>query len=145
MTFPRALTRYTRLVNNVAVHLAGHAAIADLEHVGRKSGVVRHTPVRAFRAGNTVLIGLNFGPRSDWYLNIKAAGTCRMRLGTEQLALGAPVLVPAGEAAKDMPWLFGFALRRVVHTAQCVRLPILDSLAHVGIAVAGRRDKGLLD
>jgi deazaflavin-dependent oxidoreductase (nitroreductase family) len=115
------------VVNNITLRLAGHAAFADLEHVGRKSGVLHHTPVRAFRAGDTVIIGLNFGRQSDWYQNITAAGTCRLRLGGEQLTLGAPALVPARQAAKDIPWLFSFVLRYVVHTADCVQLPILHS------------------
>jgi deazaflavin-dependent oxidoreductase (nitroreductase family) len=128
MTFPRALARCLRsTVNQVTLHAAGHAAVADLEHTGRKSGAVRHTPVRAFRSGDTVVIGLNFGRKSDWYQNIKAAGTCRMRLGGEELTLGAPALVPVARGSKDMPWLFGFVLRRVVHTAECVRLPIVQS------------------
>jgi deazaflavin-dependent oxidoreductase (nitroreductase family) len=128
MTFPRTLARHMRgAVNNMTLHLAGHAAFADLEHVGRKSGLVRHTPVRAFRAGDTVIIGLNFGRQSDWYQNIAAAGTCRLRLGGEQLTLGAPALVPAGQATKDIPRPFSFALRHVAHTAECVKLPILRS------------------
>jgi deazaflavin-dependent oxidoreductase (nitroreductase family) len=128
MTFPRALARYTRgAVNTMTLHLAGHAAFADLEHTGRKSGTVRHTPVRAFRAGDTVVVGLNFGRQSDWYQNIKAAGTCRMRLDGGLLTLGTPELIPAAEGAEGMPWLFRFALRDVIRTADCVRLPILDS------------------
>lgn len=128
MTFPRALARYTRgAVNTMTLRVAGHAAVADLEHVGRKSGTVRHTPVRAFRAGDSVLIGLNFGRESDWYQNIMVAGTCRMRLGGEQLILGAPTLVPAEQGVRDMPRLFGFALTHIVHTAECVRLPIVRS------------------
>jgi len=128
MTFPRALARYTRgAVNTMTLRLAGHAAFADLEHAGRKSGTVRHTPVRAFRAGDTVVVGLNFGRQSDWYQNIKAAGTCRMRLGGEQLTLGAPTLVPVEQGVKDMPRLFRFALRHLVHTAECVQLPILHT------------------
>ena len=135
MPFPRALTRFTHgPVNRMTLHLAGHAAFADLEHVGRTSGTVRHTPVRAFRAGNTVVIGLNFGRRSDWYQNISAAGTCRMRLGREHLTLGAPVLVPAGRCT-DMPRLFRFALRHVAHTTECVRLPVLRTARATG----GRR------
>ena len=44
MTFPRALARHTRgAVNTMPLHFAGHAAFADLEHAGRKSGTVRHT------------------------------------------------------------------------------------------------------
>jgi deazaflavin-dependent oxidoreductase (nitroreductase family) len=128
MTFPRALARCTRgAVNTVTLHLAGHVAFADLEHIGRKSGTVRHTPVRAFRAGDTVVIGLNFGRQSDWYQNIEAAGTCRMRLGGEQLILGAPTLVPVERGVKDMPRLFRFALRHLVHTGECVQLPILHT------------------
>ena len=128
MTFPRALAKYMRrTANRMTLQLAGHAAFADLEHVGRKSGTVRHTPVRAFRSGDNVVIGLNFGRQSDWYRNIKAAGTCRLRLGREQLTLGPPVLVPAREGMKGMPWPFRFALRHVIHTAECLELPILDT------------------
>ena len=133
MTFPRAWTRYTRgAVNRMTLHLAGHAAFADLEHVGRKSGTLRHTPVRAFRTGDTVVIGLNFGRQSDWYRNIKAAGTCRLRLHGEQLTLGAPALVPVEQGVRGMPWPFHFALRHVVQTTECVQLPILHT------AVIGR-------
>jgi deazaflavin-dependent oxidoreductase (nitroreductase family) len=136
MTFPRALARHMRgAVNNMTLHLAGHAAVADLEHVGRKSGIVRHTPVRAFRVGDTVIVGLNFGRQSDWYQNITAADTCSIRLDGEQLTLGAPAPVPAGQATKDLPWLFGFALRHVARTAECVQLPIL----HTSPAPATRR------
>ena len=135
MTFPRSLARCTHgVVNKMTLYLAGHAAFADLEHTGRKSGIVRHTPVRAFRSGDTVTIGLNFGRQSDWYQNIEAAGTCRIRMsGGRQLTLGAPVLVPS-PATRNMPWLFGFALRHVVHTAECVQLPVL----HSAPAPAGR-------
>jgi deazaflavin-dependent oxidoreductase (nitroreductase family) len=126
--FPASARRYTRAaVNKVTLRLAGHLAFADLEHVGRKSGTVRHTPVRAFRSGNTVIAGLNFARQSDWYQNIQAAGTCRMRLGGEQLTLGAPALVPAARGVTDLPWLFRFALRHLVHTADYVQLPILQA------------------
>jgi len=67
--------------------------------------------------------------RADWYQNIKAAGTCRIRLGGGQLTLGEPVLVPAGQATRDMPWLFGFALRHVVRSAECVQLPVMHPAA----------------
>jgi deazaflavin-dependent oxidoreductase (nitroreductase family) len=125
--FSRKLTGVTRgRMNRVMVRFAGHAAFADLEHVGRRSGVVRHTPVRAFLVGDTVIVGLNFGPESDWYRNIVRAGTCRMRLGKETLTLGAPRLVPAEEGTRNLPWLFRFGLRHLAHTEQCVELPVLD-------------------
>ena len=128
MPFPRALSRYTRgRINKVTLRFAGHAAFADLEHVGRRSGIVRHTPLRAFRGRDKVVIGVNFGRESDWLKNIQAAGRCRMRLGGEQLELGAPRVVPVIEGVRGMPWMFGVALRYVIHTADCVELPIVSS------------------
>jgi deazaflavin-dependent oxidoreductase (nitroreductase family) len=126
MTFPRAFGRLHReYINKVMLRLAGHGALADLEHVGRRSGLVRHTPVRAFRTGDTVVIGLNFGRGSDWLRNIQASGRCRMRLGGDLLDLGEPRIVPVAEGVRGMPRAIGFALRYVIRTADCVQLPVL--------------------
>jgi deazaflavin-dependent oxidoreductase (nitroreductase family) len=130
VTFPRALSRFARgPVNRMTLRLAGHLAFADLEHVGRRSGVVRHTPLRAFRARDRVLIGINFGTGSDWLKNIQAAGRCRMRLGAELLELGTPRIVPVREGVRGMPRAFGFVLTHVVRTTSCVELPVLSSTA----------------
>jgi hypothetical protein len=54
MTFPRALAKYTHsAINTMTLHFASRAAFADLEHTGRKPGIAHHTPVRAFRTGET--------------------------------------------------------------------------------------------
>jgi deazaflavin-dependent oxidoreductase (nitroreductase family) len=127
MPFPRALSRLTRPFDDVALHFAGHAAFADLEHVGRRSGVVYHTPVRAFRRGDKVVVGLNFGRGSAWLKNIQAAGRCRMRLSGRQLELRDPQLVPVREGVTGMPWLFRFALRHVARTEDCVQLSVVSS------------------
>jgi len=103
MTFPRSVSRFARgRLNAVALRLAGRAALADLEHVGRCSGVVRHTPVRAFRRGDLVVVGANFGRESDWVKNVLAAG---------------------------MPRWFGLGLRYVVRTVDCVELTVVGSAA----------------
>jgi deazaflavin-dependent oxidoreductase (nitroreductase family) len=126
--FPRVLGRSLRGRGNAAaLHLVGRAAFADLEHVGRRSGAVRHTPLRAFRVGDRVVIGLNFGRESDWLKNVQAAGSCRMRLGKELLELGMPRVVPVRQGIEGMPWLFGVALRYLVRTVDCVELPVLTS------------------
>jgi deazaflavin-dependent oxidoreductase (nitroreductase family) len=128
MRFPRSLSRYTRgFAGAVALRLAGHLAFADLEHVGRKSGLARHTPVRAFRVHNNVVIGLNFGREVDWLKNIQAAGGCRVRLGGELLELGAPRVVSAAHGVQGTPWIFRFAVTYLVRTAECVELPITTS------------------
>ena len=129
MPFSRKLTAMTRgRVNRTMLRFAGHAAFADLEHVGRRSGTVRHTPVRAFLVGDQVVVGVNFGHESDWLKNITRAGACRMRLGREWLTLGAPHLVPVEQGTKDIPWLFRFGLRHLAHTKECVVLPVVERL-----------------
>ncbi|MGW2517978.1 nitroreductase family deazaflavin-dependent oxidoreductase [Streptomyces sp. NPDC001617] len=130
MPFPRFLSRRLRgPVNRTTLRLAGHLAFADLEHVGRSTGVVRHTPLRAFRSGDTVVVGVNFGRESDWLKNIRAAGRCRMRLGGQWLELDAPRIVPVEEGVRDMPWLFGAVLRYVVRTRECVQLPVVGGVS----------------
>ena len=130
MPFSRALTRGMRgPLNRMMLHLVGHAAFADLEHIGRRSGRVFHTPVRAFRVGDTVVVGLNFGHQSDWFKNVTKAGSCRMRLGKEQFDLGAPRVVPVETGTQGIPRLFRYGLRYLVHTNDCVVLPITTSRA----------------
>ena len=94
---------------------------------GANRGRPRHTPLRAFRTRDTVVIGLNFGRESDWLKNIEAAGGCRMRLGDEILELGPPRIVPVSQGIAGMPKLFGLGLLYVVRTADCVELPLLAS------------------
>ena len=128
MTFHRGLALlHAGRLNRVALRLAGRGSLADLEHVGRRSGAIRHTPLRAFRTHDSVVVGLNFGRASDWLKNIEAAGGCRLRLRGELLDLGAPRVVPVREGVRDMPRWFGLGLRFVVRTKECVVLPVLRS------------------
>ncbi len=128
MTFHRQLAkRAPSWVNGFALRRAGRGSLAALEHRGRVSGTVRHNPVRAFRRGDTVIVGVNFGPETDWLKNIQAAGGCRMRLGDEMLVLGAPRVVPVEQGSADLPRWFALGLRYVVRTKNCVVLPVVAS------------------
>lgn len=44
--------------------------IMVIKHVGRKSGVTRHTPVNYAKVEGEVYCVAGFGAKSDWYLNI---------------------------------------------------------------------------
>jgi deazaflavin-dependent oxidoreductase (nitroreductase family) len=128
MPFPRFMTIGHRSLNQIALRGAGRRAVVDLEHVGRRSGTVRHTPLRGFRVGDEVVVGLNFGRESDWFKNIRAAGHCRMRIGHEWVELGPPRLVSARDGTSGMPRWFGWGLRYVVRTKDIVVLPVLSSM-----------------
>ena len=126
--FPRLLTGLHKdVINKVALRIAGRSAIADLEHVGRTSGRVYHTPVRAFRAGGAVVVGINFGTKSDWLRNVLAAGHCRMVLRGQAMELDQPRVVPIEQGMKSMPRVFGLGLKHVVRTRNCLELSVVSS------------------
>ena len=125
MPWPAFLRPMHRGVNLVALRVAGRTgSLANLEHVGRRSGTVRHTPVRAFRRGDIVAIGANFGAESDWVKNVVAAGRCSMKISGRVLAFTEPRLVIFPEASWIFPVWFRFGLRYLVRTDHCLVMKV---------------------
>jgi hypothetical protein len=105
---PRIGTAFVNSVVNPALlrrGLAGYgrSEIGTLEHVGRKSGVRRLTPVHPEPTPTGFRIILPLGMRSEWARNVVAAGHCRLLLHGQVLDLDEPAMVDAGEA-QDLPW-----------------------------------------
>ncbi|HEY9302978.1 MAG TPA: nitroreductase family deazaflavin-dependent oxidoreductase [Mycobacterium sp.] len=73
----------TKILNPAVGKLAGRrffAMAAALHHVGRRSGTSHVTPVGARVSGDVAIIPLTFGNQSDWVRNVRAAGTCWIRV-----------------------------------------------------------------
>jgi deazaflavin-dependent oxidoreductase (nitroreductase family) len=87
----------------------GRSEIATLEHVGRRSGMKRLTPVHPGATQQGFRIVVPLGMQSEWARNVIAAGHCRIQLHDQVFDLDEPAMVDAGEA-KDLPW----PLRRVM-------------------------------
>lgn len=47
-----------------------------MRHVGRKTGIVRETPIITAEVPGGFMIELTYGPQVQWYRNIRAAGGC---------------------------------------------------------------------
>lgn len=126
MPAPLSLTPFVgRYVNPALIPLAGHGWLVDLEHVGRRSGTVRHTPLMAFRHGDRVVVALTYGPRVQWLRNIRAAGRCRMRIRGRLLELGPPRDLTQAEGLARMPQPFRFVLARTGIIEDFVELPVV--------------------
>lgn len=80
-----------KALNPVILKLAGRRHVrmaAQIRHVGRRSGRVYVTPVRARLTGDTFIIPLTFGNASDWSRNVRAADGCEIRFdGTDYRAV----------------------------------------------------------
>ena len=111
---PRIGTRFVNtVVDPLLLHqgLAGGAVseIGTLEHVGRRSGVRRRTPVHPESTPEGFRIVVPLGPHSEWARNVFVAGHCRLQLHGIVYELDEPAMVPAS-AVHDLPWV----IRRVM-------------------------------
>jgi hypothetical protein len=71
--------------------------IGIIEHIGRKSGIRRLTPVYPEPTPKGFRIIVPLGPSSEWARNVVAAGHCRLQLHDDVYELDEPLLLPAGE------------------------------------------------
>ncbi|HWF26924.1 MAG TPA: nitroreductase family deazaflavin-dependent oxidoreductase, partial [Mycobacterium sp.] len=91
----------SRLLNPLVGILAGRRfvpLIARIHHVGRRSGKPYVTPTGAHVTGNTIVIPLSFGNRSDWARNVRAAGQCFVDVGGKSYRATQPQFVDAEDA-----------------------------------------------
>jgi deazaflavin-dependent oxidoreductase (nitroreductase family) len=82
MPLPHWLTRVNLVVSNrITAPFAAYLPwFGVLEHVGRRSGTVRRTPLNVFHRGSDrYVIALTYGPDVQWLANVVAAGRCRVR------------------------------------------------------------------
>jgi deazaflavin-dependent oxidoreductase (nitroreductase family) len=95
MPLPKRLAQFNLVVTNrglgpLARFLPGFAVV---EHVGRRSGTVRHSPVNLFRHGDRYVIALTYGTDSQWVRNVLAAGEFTVETRGRRLHLSGPELV----------------------------------------------------
>jgi deazaflavin-dependent oxidoreductase (nitroreductase family) len=112
--------------------------IGLLEHVGRKTGTVRVTPVHPVRTEGGFRIIVPLGGESQWACNVLAAGHCRLQVGEAIHELDEPQLVSPTEieavpsaAAAVMDWL-GFrylVLRQFAEQPGKLVVPVEESPA----------------
>lgn len=91
---------------------ASRGEIGLIEHVGRKTGTVRVTPVHPVRTPDGFRIIVPLGGESQWARNVLAAGHCRLQVADTVYELDEPRLVEPAEveglpgfAARAMTWL----------------------------------------
>ena len=88
------LAPMTKMLNPLVGKLAGRrrVPIAQLHHIGRRSGRSYLTSVGARVSGGVVLIPLTFGNQSDWVRNVYAAGRCSVHVKRLHVPRGAPAV-----------------------------------------------------
>ncbi|MFN8081678.1 MAG: nitroreductase family deazaflavin-dependent oxidoreductase [Kineosporiaceae bacterium] len=126
MPMPLGITWFNRrFLNPVMLKLVGLASLVDLEHVGRVSGRVLHTPLMAFRDGDEVTVALTYGSEVQWLKNVRAAGGARMRFGRDVVQLGPPRVLDAETGLARVSQPQRSLLRWPIQCHEFVALPVL--------------------
>jgi deazaflavin-dependent oxidoreductase (nitroreductase family) len=73
-----------------------------VEHVGRKSGVLRRTLIHPIVMGDRVAIPLAYTEKGQWPQNVIAAGCCRLQFHDHVYRLANPRAVDGSEI-EDLP------------------------------------------
>lgn len=74
-----------------------------LTHIGRSSGKTYRVPLDAFAVDGGYMFILMYSSNSDWVKNVLAAGTARLTIDGDEIALDSPRLVEEDVAWQQMP------------------------------------------
>lgn len=100
--------------------------IVMLEHRGRRSGLVRYTPLEVVkRDGDRYTLCSGTGPNADWYRNLKVNPPEALWVGSRRYAATARFLDPSEGATI-------FAGYEQAHPKAAVRLQDLMGVSHDG-------------
>ena len=105
----------------------GRSELGTLEHVGRRSGTVRRTPVHPVAEVDGFRIVVPLGLRSEWAHNVLVNGHCRMQLHDTVYQLDEPMLLAAREMT-DLPAV----TRRLAGRLGFMYLRLRTFAAHAG-------------
>lgn len=121
----------TKVLNAPIGKLAGRRhfpMVAQIHHVGRRSGKSYLTPVGVRVDGDVAMIPLTFGNQSDWARNIRAAGTCGLRANGTTYCGARPHFVDSTDAAPRTAFsAIERGLFRMLGIKQYMRLELVQS------------------
>ena len=105
----------SRLFNPIVLRFAGTSIFplyGVLEHRGRRSGTLFHTPVVVRPTRDGFLVPMPWGETTDWYRNVRAAGECRIRWKGRDYTLDRPEVISAATAADGYSGVQRAAMQR---------------------------------
>ena len=99
-TAQNALRLFTRAMRPLALRSAGKegSSTSVVQNVGRRSGRMYQTPVVAVQHGDSFLIALPYGKRTDWLKNVLDKGSAAVVTSGHAYEVDQPEVIPMAEA-----------------------------------------------
>jgi hypothetical protein len=113
-----------KMVTSVGRAGRPHSIFAVIDYTGRRSGRRYSTPIRLVEEPGGFVVPLTYGPRTSWYVNLKA-GPGQLHWQGRVIPVGNPTPVPASVATDRLPLSSRFLLW-LDGTDQCVRIQDLS-------------------
>lgn len=107
--FRTFLTTYNGMTRRIAG--TRRSSWGLLTHVGRRSGHAYQTSLGTIDYGDGFLLPLGYGPRTDWYRNLMAAGTGTLAWKGRTYRLERPELISGPEPMRAWPLASRIMLR----------------------------------
>jgi deazaflavin-dependent oxidoreductase (nitroreductase family) len=91
----RSGAKVLKCYNALILPLAGRrfSPYTLLRHTGRRSGREYQTPLGAYRFGDGFVLGLTYGPDSDWCRNVLASGHAVLKWHGQEYAVERPEII----------------------------------------------------
>jgi deazaflavin-dependent oxidoreductase (nitroreductase family) len=108
----RWLRRFNRKITNpIMMTLAGRRIYTVVDHVGRRSKKVYHTPVLGQPNKDGFVIPLPYGKDTDWCLNVLAVGGCTVHRNRQTYQLTSLQIVERAVGEAVLPAFYHFLFR----------------------------------
>ena len=98
-----------------------------LTYRGRKTGRTYHTPINAFRRGDTYFFFLTYGSDVEWVKNVLAAGSCSLETQGRVVELVDPEVITDPDL-RPAPPLVRFVEGRIAGVTQYMRMLARSSI-----------------
>lgn len=85
---------------------------AEVHHVGRTSGAAYTVPVAVVPTPTAFIIGLPWGPKTNWARNVIAAGGCTVTWRGNDYECSEPVVLSKQEVLGQVDGFWQFVLAR---------------------------------
>jgi deazaflavin-dependent oxidoreductase (nitroreductase family) len=105
----------SRIVNPLVLSFAGTRLLplyGVIQHRGRRSGKVFHTPVVVRPTRDGFVVPMPWGESTDWYRNVRATGGCVIRWKGRDYALAQPEVVSLAQIQTTFGGIQRSLLRR---------------------------------
>jgi hypothetical protein len=113
------------ILNPITKLFAGRFFYSLVFHKGRRSNKDYSTPIVATKRNKFIYIPLPYGADTDWYLNVKSLGKCKVKIDNRLYSCMGPEIVDSTIALPSFALFYRASFKRA-NINQYLRLIVME-------------------